>query len=382
MGIGSILVHGHKEPDNTFNAVVPPIYLTTTYRKEKFSEPQEFEYSRGANPTRTYFEEFIAYLEGGRHGFAFSSGTAANAAALSVLGFGEKVLVTRNVYGGTVSLLSTVFKNFGINFELVDTSNLEELEDRFDSKTKAVFIETPSNPLLDIADIRAISNLAKKHNAITIVDNTFLSPYFQKPLELGADIVVESATKFLSGHSDVIAGVAATNSDELAEKIGAYQRSGGSIAQPFDVYLLIRGIKTLAIRADKQVETTRKVIAFLDGNPAVDRIFYPGLVTHPGYEIHKKQARSPGALLSFELNGSNYNIEAFFDSLRLITHGASLGSVESLIQNPKTGSHARFTQEQREKSGIKDNLVRLSVGIEDAEDIIKDLKNAFASAKK
>jgi cystathionine beta-lyase len=381
MGIRTVLVQGHKEPDETFNAVVPPIYLTTTYRKEKVSGPQEFGYSRGANPRRANFEGFIAHLEGGKHGFAFSSGMAANAAALSVLGAGEKALVTRNVYGGTVSLLDTVFKNFGVSYELVDTSNLKELESRFDQATKAVFIETPSNPLLDVADIRAISELAKKHNAITIADNTFLSPYFQKPLELGADIVVESATKFLSGHSDVIMGVAATNRDDLAEKIGAYQRSGGSIAQPFDVYLAIRGIKTLAIRADRQTENTQKVVSFLDGNPAVDRIFYPGLAAHPGYEIHKKQAKSPGALASFELNES-YDIAVFFDSLRLITHGASLGSVESLIQNPKTGSHARFTPEQREKAGIKDNLVRLSVGIEDVEDIIADLENAFAAAKK
>jgi cystathionine beta-lyase len=382
MGIGSILVHGHKDPDKTYNAAVPPIYLTTTYRKEQFGGPQEFGYSRGANPTRAYFEEFIAHLEGGKHGFAFSSGMAANAAALSVLKAGEKVLVTRNVYGGTVSLLNTVFKNFGVSYELVDTSKLEELEDRFDSRTKAVFIETPSNPLLDIADIEAVSALAKKHGAITIADNTFLSPYFQKPLELGADIVVESATKFLSGHSDVIAGIAATNSDELAEQIGAYQRSGGSIAQPFDVYLLIRGIKTLAIRADRQVENTLKVVSWLDGNPAADRIFYPGLASHPGYEIHKRQAKSPGALVSFELNEERYGIAAFFDSLRLITHGASLGSVESLIQNPKTGSHSRFTPEQLEKAGIKDNLVRLSLGIEDADDILDDLKNALGSAEK
>ncbi|MDR0648513.1 MAG: PLP-dependent aspartate aminotransferase family protein [Synergistaceae bacterium] len=382
MSIDSILVHGHKDPDKVYNAAVPPIYLTTTYRKEKFGGPQEFGYSRGGNPTRAYFEEFIAHLEGGKHGFAFSSGMAAGAAALSVLNAGEKVLVTRNVYGGTVSLLSSVFKNFGVVYELVDTSNLEELESKFDPATKAVFIETPSNPLLDIADIRAVSELARKHGAVTIADNTFLSPYFQKPLELGADIVVESATKFLSGHSDVIAGVAATNSDELAERIGAYQRSGGSIAQPFDVYLLIRGIKTLAVRAERQVENTLKVVSWLDGNPAADKIFYPGLSSHPGYEIHKKQAKSPGALVSFELNEEHYDIAAFFDALRLITHGASLGSVESLIQNPTTGSHARFTPEQREKAGIKDNLVRLSLGIEGADDILEDLKNAVSAAEK
>jgi cystathionine beta-lyase len=381
MSIRSVLVQGHAAPDKTYNAVVPPIYLTTTYHKEKFGETQTFGYSRGANPTRAYFEEFIAHLEGGKHGFAFSSGMAANAAALSVLSAGDKVLVTRNVYGGTVSLLDTVFKNFGVTYELVDTSNLQELENKFDSHTKAVFIETPSNPLLDIADIRAVSDLARKHDAVTIADNTFLSPYFQKPLDLGADIVVESATKFLSGHSDVIAGVAATDSDALAERIGAYQRSGGSIAQPFDVYLLIRGIKTLSVRADRQVENTWKVVEFLQDSPAVDKIFYPGLKEHPGYEINKKQSKSPGALLSFELS-EKYDIAAFFDSLRLITHGASLGSVETLIQNPKTGSHARFTAEQREKAGIKDNLVRLSVGIEDVEDIIADLKKAIDTAGK
>jgi cystathionine beta-lyase len=350
--------------------------LTTTYRSTKFGEKEQFAYSRGGHPNREYLEEFIAELEGGSRGFAFSSGMTAIAAALSVLKTGDSVLVTKNVYGGTVALLNGFFKDFGIRYELADTGNAAELENRFDDRTKAVLIETPSNPLLDITDIEAVSALAKKHGIITIVDNTFLSPYLQKPLLQGADIVVESATKFLNGHSDVIAGIAATNDDALAEKMGNFQRTVGGIIQPFDIYLLLRGIKTLSVRIDRQVENTRKIVEFLRESPEVDHVFYPGIPEHPGYAIHRKQAKSPGSMVSFLLN-EKCGIAEFFQALKHITWGASLGSVESLIQHPATGSHAAFTAEQRRQAGITDNLIRLSVGIEDAEDLIEDIKQAF-----
>jgi cystathionine beta-lyase len=380
MDIRTLLVQGHTEPDKAYNAVVLPIYLTTTYRSEKFGEKIPFAYSRGANPTREYLETLIARLEGGSFGFAFSSGMTAIAAALAVLKTGDKVLVTQNVYGGTVGLLNGFYKDFGLTYELVDTSDITKLESRFDPSVKAILIETPSNPLLDITDIKAVSALAKKKGAVTIVDNTFLSPYLQLPLQLGADISVESATKFLSGHSDVIAGTAVTSDPELAAKIGAFQRLVGGISQPFDIYLLVRGLKTLSVRIDRQVENTSRVVEFLKNSPAVDKIYYPGLPEHPGYAVNQKQSKSPGAMLSFLLN-PGYNIARFFDSLKFISPGASLGSVETLIQHPATGSHAAFSPEQRKLAGIADNLIRLSLGIEDAGDLVGDLKTAFETSK-
>jgi cystathionine beta-lyase len=380
MHFQTLLVHGHEDPDKTYNAVIPPIYLTTTYRQEQFGGRERFGYSRGNNPSREYLEGVIAELEGAKHGFAFSSGMTAIAASLAVLKSGDKVLVTKNVYGGTVALLNGFFKDFGLSYELIDTSDLNQLEKAFDEKTKAVLIESPSNPLLDISDIAGVSKAAKKRGSITIVDNTFLSPYLQRPLELGADIVVESATKFFSGHSDVIAGTAATNDEALAGKIGAYQRLAGGIAQPFDSYLLVRGLKTLSVRIDRQVENTGKIVEFLRNNPGVDKIYYPGLAEHPGYAVNQRQSKSPGSMLSFLLNPA-YNMAVFFDSLRYITPGASLGSVESLIQHPATGSHAAFSPEQRKQAGIRDNLVRLSVGIENSDDLIEDLEQGIRKSK-
>lgn len=380
MNIGTLVVHGHSAPDQTCRGVVPPIYLTTTYRSEKFGVKEKFAYSRGSHPNREYLEAFIAELEGGSRGFAFSSGMTAIAAALAVLKTGDKVLLSKNVYGGTVALLNGFFRDFGLRYELADTGNTAELESQIDEYTKAILVETPSNPLLDITDIEAVSTLAKKYGIIVIVDNTFLSPYLQNPLLLGADIVVESATKFLGGHSDVIAGTAVTNDNELAEKMGNFQRTAGGILQPFDIYLLIRGIKTLSIRIDRQVENTWKIVKFLRECPEVDKVLYPGLPEHPGYAIHRKQAKSPGSMVSFLLN-KECGIAPFFEALKHITWGASLGSLETLIQHPATGSHAAFSQEQREYAGIADNLIRLSVGIEDAADLIEDLNRAFTEGK-
>lgn len=380
MYIETLLVHGNSEPDPLYHAVNAPVYLSSTYRQERFGEHGAFAYSRASNPTRNAVEELVAELEGGRFGFAFSSGMTATAAALSVLKSGDEVLVTRNVYGGTLNLLNTIFENWGITYRLVDTSNPDIVRGSLQKRTKAVFLETPSNPLLDIADINAITAIAKEAGAVTIVDNTFLSPYLQRPLALGADIVVESATKYLGGHSDLIAGIAATNDAQLAEKLGAFQKLVGGILQPSDAFLLLRGIKTLSVRLDRQIENARKAAAFLQKSGAADRVYYPGLPNHPGYALNARQSKGPGAMLSFLLNPV-YDCKTFFDSLRLITPGASLGGVESLIGSPVRGSHAGFSKAQLEEAGIEDNLVRLSVGIENPEDIIEDLRQAFSLSK-
>jgi cystathionine beta-lyase len=377
--IKSLLVHGSVEADPLYHTVNTPIYLSTTYASHDFGAPEEFGYSRGGNPTRKQIEDLIAELEGGRFGFAFSSGMTATAAALSVLKAGDGILVTDNVYGGTLGALSAIFSNWGISFRLVNTSSLAAVKEALDGGAKAVFLETPSNPVLGVSDIAAVSALARERGAITIVDNTFLSPYLQRPLTLGADIVVESATKYLSGHSDIIAGVAATDSEALAEKIRAFQVLIGGIIQPFDAYILLRSLKTLSVRIDRQLENALKVAEFLKDNPAVDRVYYPGLPDDPGYAVNARQAKGPGAMISFLLNG-DYSLKTFFDSLEMIVPGASLGGVESLISCPVFGSHRNFSREQLEAAGIKGNMIRLSVGIEDADDIIADLEGAFEKA--
>ncbi|MDR2770866.1 MAG: PLP-dependent aspartate aminotransferase family protein [Clostridiales Family XIII bacterium] len=377
----SLLVHGNEEADPLYHTVNTPIYLSSTFQSKNFGGHEEFGYSRGGNPTRRQLESLIAELEGGRFGFAFSSGMTATAAALSVLQTGEEILVTRNVYGGTLGALSAIFARWGISFRLIDTSDLGAVRAAFRENTKAVFLETPSNPVLDVADIAAIAAIARERHALTIVDNTFLSPYLQQPLTLGADIVVESATKYLSGHSDIIAGVAAASDETLAERLRSFQILIGGIIQPFDAYILLRSIKTLSVRLDRQIENAQKVARFLKESPAVDRIRYPGLPEDPGYAVNARQAIGPGAMLSFLLNGE-YDIKIFFDALDMIVSGASLGGVETLISGPIYGSHRNFSKEQLEAAGITETMVRLSIGIEDAEDIIADLRQAFEKARR
>ena len=379
--IKSLLVHGSEEADPLYHTVNTPIYLSSTFQSKSFGEPEEFGYSRGGNPTRRQLESLIAELEDGRFGFAFSSGMTATAAALSVLKTGDELLVTRNVYGGTLGALSAVFSRWGSGFRLIDTSDPGAVREAFREHTRAVFLETPSNPVLDVSDITAIAALARERGALTIVDNTFLSPYLQRPLPLGADIVVESATKYLSGHSDIIAGGAATNDETLAERIRAFQILIGGIIQPFDAYLLLRSIKTLSVRLDRQLENARKIAYFLKESPAVARVYYPGLPEDKGYAVNARQAKGPGAMLAFLLN-RGYDIKTFFDALTLIVHGASLGGVETLISGPIYGSHRNFGKEQLEAAGITDNMVRLSVGVEEAEDIIADLRRAFEKARR
>lgn len=374
------IVHGGEGKVPQAGAVNVPVYFSSTFKQAGFDNFEGYGYARGNNPTREALESLIAELEGGEHGFAFASGMAATQAALSLLHAGDKVIVSRNVYGGTYDILTQIFSRYNITFSLEDTGNVEGLEDKITEEVKAVFIETPSNPTLEVTDLEKIAAFAKKYKLLSIVDNTFMSPYLQQPLKYGIDIVVESATKYLGGHSDLIAGVAATNDPELAGKLHQAQAVIGGIIQPFDAFLLTRGIRTLGVRLDRQVENAGKIVEWLLRQDAVKTIHYPGLETDPGYEVQKKQARNGGTMISFELDDS-YDIKVFFNSLKLITMGASLGGVESLIGHPATTSHRSVPEEIKEKIGITQRLVRLSPGIEYADDIIADLAQAFQAAK-
>lgn len=380
MDIQSLLIHGGVDGDKTTGAVNVPIYQTSTYRQSELGVNSGYEYSRTGNPTRYALEKLISDLEGGYAGFAFASGMAATTAALMLFKSGDKVLISSNVYGGSFRVLDKVFTNFNFEYELVDTSNEKLVEEKITGNVKAIFIETPTNPLMTITDIKKIAAIAKKHGILTIVDNTFMTPYLQKPIELGADIVVHSATKYLGGHSDLVAGLAVVNSKELAEKLHFVQNSTGGVLTPFDSWLLIRGIKTLSVRMDRHIENANYLAQFLKEHPAVEKVYYPGFEDHPGYEIHKKQANGAGAIISFVLK-EGFNINEFFKGVELITLGESLGGVESLISHPATMTHASIPVEIRQEIGIVDNLIRLSVGIENKKDLVEDIEKAFNKSK-
>jgi len=378
--IESALIHGGIYGDSLTGAVNVPIYQTSTYEQQGLGQNKGWEYSRTGNPTRAALEALIAELEGGTHGFAFASGMAASTAVLSLFKTGDRILISSNVYGGTFRVLDKIFKNFGISYSIEDTTNLETLETKITEDVKAVWIETPANPLLTITDLEGIARLAKKHGILSIVDNTFMTPYIQRPIEKGIDIVVHSATKYLGGHSDVVAGLAVVHDKTLAEKIAFIQNATGGVLGPFDSFLLTRGIKTLGVRLDRHVQNAEKIAEHLKNHPAVKKIYYPGLREDAGYEINRKQARNGGAMISFELY-ENYDIRKFFSSLGLVALAESLGGVESLVCHPATMTHASIPKEIRDKVGITDGLIRLSVGIENAADIIPDLDNAIDAAK-
>lgn len=376
MNFESLLIHGGIDGDEHTGAVNVPIYQTSTYRQSALGVHKGYEYSRTGNPTRHALEKLIAELEGGYAGFAFASGMAAISAVLMLFKSGDKILISNNLYGGSYRVLDKVFKNFGLEYEIVDTSSGNLVEERISERVKAIFIETPTNPLMTITDIAEITNIAKKHGIMAIVDNTFMTPYLQRPIELGADIVVHSATKYLGGHSDLVAGLAVVNGSELAERLHFIQNSTGGVLSPFDSFLLIRGIKTLSVRLDRHMENAIKVAEYLRDHKLVEKVYFPGFKDHPGYEIHNKQAKGPGAMISFVIK-KGYDINKFFKGLKLITLGESLGGVESLICHPATMTHASIPYEVRQAVGIVDNLVRLSVGIENAQDLIKDIENAL-----
>ncbi len=377
--IESALIHGGVDGDALTGAVNVPIYQTSTYRQEGLGKNSGWEYSRTGNPTRAALEALIAELEGGTHGFAFASGMAASTAVISLFNSGDKIIISSNVYGGTFRVLDKIFKNFGITYSIEDTSNLKTLEKKITPDVKAIWVESPANPLLTITDLAGVAALAKKKKILSIVDNTFMTPYIQRPIENGIDIVVHSATKYLGGHSDLVAGLAVVKDKDLAERLAFIQNATGGVLGPFDSFLLIRGIKTLGVRLDRHVENAEKIAAHLQKHSAVKKIYYPGLKSDIGYKVNKKQAKNGGAMISFELK-ENYNIKKFFSSLKLVSLAESLGGVESLVCHPASMTHASIPKDIRDKVGITDGLIRLSVGIESADDIIADLDNAIKAA--
>lgn len=379
--MNTLLIHGGNPIDERTGAVNVPIYQTSTFKQDGIGKMRGYEYSRTGNPTREALEQLIADLEEGTNGFAFASGMAAITAVLSLLHSGDKILLSNTVYGGTFRLLDKVMCQFLIQYELVDMTDLEAFEKSITPDVKAVLLESPANPLMTVSDIKKISEIAHKYNHLVIVDNTFMTPYLQKPLSLGADIVVHSATKYLGGHSDVIAGLVIVRNESLAKKLAFLQNSTGGILSPFDSFLLIRGIKTLGVRMDRHVSNTMQVALYLREHKAIKRVYYPGLSDSKDNTINQKQAKNGGGMLSFELK-ENYSSETFLESLKLITLAESLGGVESLICHPATMTHAAIPKEIRNKIGITDGLLRLSTGIEDVDDIIEDLQQAIERSKK
>lgn len=376
MHLSTKLIHGGISEDPLTGAVSVPIYQTSTYRQKKVGQPGDFEYSRSGNPTRLALEELIAELEGGVKGFAFGSGLAAIHATLSLFQPGDHLILGDDVYGGTFRLSEHVFKPLRLSYTMVDSRELSQLEDALTDHTKALYLESPSNPLLKIIDLEKSAAWAKEHKLITIVDNTFATPYLQQPLALGADIVLHSGTKYLGGHSDLVAGLATTNKEELAEKIGFYQNSVGGVLGPQDSWLLQRGIKTLGVRMEAHQKNAETIANFLADHADVAKVYYPSLADHPGHEIAAKQMRGFGGMVAFELVDES-KVAEFVEALKVITLAESLGGVESLIEVPAIMTHASIPKEKREASGIKDGLIRLSVGIEDITDLKNDLEQAF-----
>ena len=384
--LNSLVIHGGIDGDERTGAVNVPIYQTSTYKQDGLGENRGWEYSRTGNPTRAALEKLVADLEGGEYGLAFASGLSAINTVLSLFKEGDRLIVSDNIYGGTFRILDNVFKNFGITYTIVNTSDLDEIEKVLKedaagaNEIKAVYIESPANPLLTVTDIEEVSELAKIYNKKVIVDNTFLTPYLQRPLSLGADIVIHSGTKYLGGHSDTVSGFVVVNDKEIADRLYYLQNAIGGVLGPWDSYLMIRGIKTLGVRMDRHVQNAEKVAEWLVSSGYVDKVYYPGLKSDPGYEVQKKQADGPGAMISFTLK-KEYDYKKFFRSLKLVTLAESLGGVESLVCHPATMTHAAIPKDIREAVGITDELIRLSVGIEDVDDIITDLTQAIEESR-
>ncbi len=378
--IESAVIHGGIYGDQTTGAVNVPIYQTSTYEQPELGRNTGWEYSRSGNPTRAALEALIAELEGGSAGFAFASGLAAITAVLSLLRHGDRVVISADVYGGTYRLLDQVFSQFGIAYTIADTTDPAALEGAFTPDVKLLLVESPANPLLGVTDLAAVAEIAHHHGALAVVDNTFMTPYLQQPLRLGADIVVHSATKYLGGHSDLIAGLCVVKDTALAERLAFLQNASGGVLGPFDSFLLIRGIKTLAVRMDRHVLNAQRAAEFLQTHPAVKRVYYPGLPEAQGFEINRSQAKNGGAMLSFELQ-DGYDVRRFFSALQLIALAESLGGVESLVCHPATMTHAAIPKALRDEIGITDGLIRLSIGIENTDDLLRDLKQAIEQSK-
>ncbi|MCA1816219.1 MAG: cystathionine gamma-synthase [Acidobacteria bacterium] len=381
MGFATTAIHAGNEPDPTTGAVSVPIYQTSTYAQEGLGKPRGgFEYARTQNPTRLAVERNVAALEGARFGFAFASGMSAIDAVLRLVKAGDHVVVSDNTYGGTYRLFSRILSNYGIEFSFVDTSDSGEVERALKENTRMVYVETPTNPVMTVTDLTAVSELARARGVRVVCDNTFMSPYLQRPIELGADIVLHSATKYLNGHSDSVGGVVVLNDEQDAEWLKFVQNSVGAILSPFDSWLTLRGTKTLALRMEQHDKSGRAVAAFLEEHPKVEKLYYPGSLSHKQHELAKRQQRGFGGMVSFDV-GSLENARAVLEGCRLLTLAESLGAVESLISHPATMTHASVLPATRQRLGITDGLVRVSVGLEDTDDIIADLDQALGKIK-
>lgn len=371
-------IHGGQEHDVAYGAVMPPIYQTSTYAQTTPGGHKGYEYSRTHNPTRHALENAFASIENGHFGLAFASGLAAIDAVMKLLNPGDEVISTHDLYGGSFRLFTKIFQNFGIKFHFVDMQNASNIEAYINTNTKLVWVETPTNPMMNIIDIKKVSDISKKHQLMLAVDNTFASPYLQQPLDLGADIVMHSATKYLGGHSDVVMGALVVNDKDLADRLFFIQNASGAICGPQDSFLVLRGIKTLHVRMQRHCENGKEVAKFLKTHPKVEKVFWPGFEDHPNHHIAKSQMKDFGGMLSFTSKGNNYR-EAIniVGKLKLFTLAESLGGVESLCGHPASMTHASIPLAEREKSGVVDSLIRLSVGIEDIDDLIADLKQAL-----
>ncbi len=378
MKLATKLIHAGATPDPSTGAIMTPIFQTSTYVQEAPGKNKGYEYARSQNPTRKALEEALAAIENGKFGLAFSSGVAATDAVIKLLMPGDEVICGNDMYGGTYRLFTKIFEKFGIKFHYVDLGSIDNINTFINSNTKLIWLETPTNPLMNICDIAAIANIARKQNILVCVDNTFASPWLQNPLDLGADIVMHSVTKYLGGHSDVIQGCLVMNDPELREKLYFIQKSCGAVPGPMDCFLVLRGIKTLHVRMQRHCENGATIAHWLRNNPKVAKVYWPGFEDHPGYAIAKKQMRDFGGMLSFTLkDDSMENANRVLSSTKLFSLAESLGGVESLINHPASMTHASIPKEERIKNGLTDSLIRLSVGIEDAADLIEDLRQAI-----
>jgi cystathionine beta-lyase len=378
MHFNSKTIHGGQEPDKAYGAVMPPIYQTSTYAQTTPGGHKGFEYSRTHNPTRQALERSLASIEAGEFAFAFGSGLAAMDAVLKLLKPGDEVVSTDDLYGGSYRLFTKIFEDFGIRFHFVNMSNVDNIEAAINKNTRMVWVETPTNPMMNVIDIKAVSVLCKSNDVLLAVDNTFASPYIQQPLNLGADIVMHSATKYLAGHSDVILGSLVTNDKSLAERLGFIQNASGAVPGPMDSFLTLRGIKTLHVRMQRHCENAAEIAHYLKTHPKIEKVYWPGFEDHPNHHIAKAQMSDFGGMLSFVTKGANYESAIqIVEKLKLFTLAESLGGVESLAGHPASMTHASIPKEIREQSGVVDALIRLSVGIEDVRDLIADLDQAI-----
>lgn len=370
-------IHAGQEPDPTTGAIMTPVYLTSTFVQESPGRHKGYEYARSQNPTRSAYEACLANLESGKHGFGFASGCAAETTVMHLLKSGDHVIASDDMYGGTFRLMDKVIKNNGIEFTYVDLTDVENFRKVIKPNTKMVWIETPTNPTMKMVDIRKASAIAREHKIISVVDNTFMSPYFQRPLELGADVVVHSTTKYIGGHSDVVGGALIMNDDDLAAKIYFLQKSIGAICSPFDAYLAMRSLKTLGLRMRQHDKNGREIAAWLEKHPKVKRVSYPGLASHPQHALAKEQMHGFGGMMTIYLKGGIDESRRLLENVRVFALAESLGGVESLIEHPAIMTHASIPAESRKALGIDDSMVRLSVGIENVEDLLKDLSQAL-----